>query len=205
MSTSPLAAPLIYREKRSLRRMRRAVDLMLVLLLAIVVVPVIALAAVAILIEDGRPVFFIQRRVGRFERLFSIYKLRTMKKNVGDGLSPTTSSDDRITRVGRFLRKMSIDELPQLMNIINGDMSIIGPRPEMGMILRRYEDWQHMRHLVSPGITCIWQSTVRSTVPLHKPEATHLDLEYIRNASPLLDGAILIRTASSLVSQKGAY
>jgi lipopolysaccharide/colanic/teichoic acid biosynthesis glycosyltransferase len=75
----------------------------------------------------------------------------------------------------------------------------------MSIILGRYERWQHLRHLVSPGITCIWQSTVRSTVPLHRPEATALDLEYIRRASPALDGAILWRTAKSLISQKGAY
>jgi lipopolysaccharide/colanic/teichoic acid biosynthesis glycosyltransferase len=198
--------PLIYRENRLMRRVRRAVDVTLVSVLLVVVAPILALAALAIVLEDGGPVFFTQRRVGRFERLFVIYKLRTMKVAAcGDRVSPSTAGDDRITRVGRILRRTSIDEMPQLLNVLRGEMSLIGPRPEMGMILGRYETWQHLRHLISPGITCIWQSTVRSTIPLHRPEATALDLDYIRRASPLLDGAILLRTVNSLVSQKGAY
>jgi lipopolysaccharide/colanic/teichoic acid biosynthesis glycosyltransferase len=198
--------PLIFRENRAMRRLRRLVDIALVLALSVVAVPVLAIAAMAILIEDGRPLLFKQRRVGRFERLFAIYKLRTMKKELcGDSHSPTSSSDDRITRVGRFLRETSIDELPQLLNVLRGEMSLIGPRPEMGIILPRYETWQHLRHLIPPGITCIWQSTVRSTIPLDRPEATALDLDYIHRASPFLDGAILLRTVNSLVSRKGAY
>ena len=200
------AATLIYRENRSMRRVRRVVDVVLALTFLLLVTPIVALAAIAILIEDGRPVFFTQRRVGRFERLFVMYKLRTMKKALcGDDPSPTSAADDRITRVGRVLRKTSIDEIPQLLNVLRGEMSIVGPRPEMGIILRRYETWQHLRHLVDPGITCIWQSTVRSTIPLDWPQATALDLDYIRRASPLLDGAILWRTVNSLVSPKGAY
>jgi lipopolysaccharide/colanic/teichoic acid biosynthesis glycosyltransferase len=197
---------LIYRENRPMRRLRRAVDIALVLPFLLLAAPLIALAALAIFIEDGGPVFFTQRRVGRFERLFVMYKLRTMKKaSCGDRPSPTTGSDDRITRVGRILRRTSIDEIPQLFNVLRGEMSLIGPRPEMGIILGRYKTWQHLRHLIDPGITCIWQSTCRSTIPLDWPQATALDLDYIRRASPLLDGAILLRTVNSLVSQKGAY
>jgi lipopolysaccharide/colanic/teichoic acid biosynthesis glycosyltransferase len=189
-----------------MRRVRRAVDIILAAPLLLLSAPVVALAAIAILLEDGGPVIFVQHRVGRFERLFVMYKLRTMKKAAcEDRVSPTSAGDDRITRVGRILRRASIDEIPQLLNVLRGDMSLIGPRPEMGIILGRYEAWQHLRHLISPGLTCIWQSTVRSTIPLHRPEATELDLDYIRRASPLLDGAILLRTVNSLVSQKGAY
>jgi lipopolysaccharide/colanic/teichoic acid biosynthesis glycosyltransferase len=84
-------------------------------------------------------------------------------------------------------------------------MSIVGPRPEMKVILPRYESWQHLRHLIPPGITCIWQATCRSTIPLDQPAATELDIEYIRRASPLLDGRLLLRTLVSVVFQKGAY
>ena len=138
--------------------------------------------------------------------MFTIYKLRTMKReHCGDRPSPTTSSDDRITRVGRIIRMTSIDELPQLANVILGHMSLVGPRPEMAIIMRKYEDWQHLRHLVTPGITCIWQTTCRKTVPLDRPEATALDLDYIRRASPMLDGALLVRTVATVVFPKGAF
>jgi lipopolysaccharide/colanic/teichoic acid biosynthesis glycosyltransferase len=201
-----IGSTFVYRENRMTRRIRRAVDAFLALTFLFLAGAILILAAIAILIEDGRPMFFTQRRVGRFERLFVMYKLRTMKKEFcGDSPSPTTAGDDRITRVGRILRRTSIDEIPQLINVLRGEMSLIGPRPEMGIIMKRYEPWQHLRHVISPGITCLWQITCRSTIPLDRPEATALDLDYIRNASPLLDGAILLRTVNSLVSAKGAY
>jgi lipopolysaccharide/colanic/teichoic acid biosynthesis glycosyltransferase len=128
------------------------------------------------------------------------------KAQCGDAPSPTSGADSRITNVGRFLRKTSIDELPQLFNVLLGDMSLIGPRPEMPVIINeRYEDWQHLRHLIPPGITCIWQATVRSTVPLDRPEATALDCEYISRASAKLDGEVLLRTAASVLMRRGAF
>ncbi|MBV9103314.1 MAG: sugar transferase [Candidatus Eremiobacteraeota bacterium] len=199
-------ATLIYREKRLARRIRRAVDVTIALLLLLAVAPVILVACAAILVEDGPPVFFRQRRAGRFERTFVIYKLRTMKRAAcGDEMSPATVDDRRITPVGRLLRRTSIDELPQLFNVLRGEMSLIGPRPEMQSLVQRYEPWQHLRHLIAPGITCIWQTTCRSTVPLHRPEATALDLEYIERASPLFDVALLARTITSVLSQRGAF
>jgi lipopolysaccharide/colanic/teichoic acid biosynthesis glycosyltransferase len=201
-----IGSTFVYRENRMTRRIRRVVDAFLALTFLFLAGPILILAAIAILIENGRPIFFTQRRVGRFERLFVMYKLRTMKKEFcRDSPSPTSAGDDRITRVGRILRRTSIDEIPQLINVLRGEMSLIGPRPEMGIIMKRYEPWQHLRHLMSPGITCLWQVTCRSTIALDRPEATALDLDYIRNASPLLDGAILLRTVNSLVSPKGAY
>jgi lipopolysaccharide/colanic/teichoic acid biosynthesis glycosyltransferase len=86
-----------------------------------------------------------------------------------------------------------------------GNMSLVGPRPEMPLMIQRYERWQHMRHLVTPGMTCIWQTTSRSQIPLHRPEATALDLDYIRNASPKLDGALIAQTIVSVLRFKGAY
>ena len=197
---------LIYRENLTTRRIRRAVDVTLALTLLILVAPILLVAAFAIFFEDGGPVVFKQRRAGRFERTFTIYKLRTMKlAECGDCPSPTSGGDSRITSVGKFIRKTSIDELPQLLNVVLGHMSLIGPRPEMPMMIARYEGWQHMRHLVAPGMTCIWQTTCRSTVPLNRPEATALDLDYIERASPALDSMLLLRTVATVVFPKGAF
>ena len=197
---------LIYRENRVTRRLRRTLDVLLAATLLLLTMPVIAIACLAIFVEDGGPILFTQRRAGRFERMFTIYKLRTMRLSACvDRPSPTNASDDRITRVGRVLRKTSIDELPQLVNVVLGDMALIGPRPEMPIVVARYAHWQHLRHLVPPGITGIWQTSCRSTIPLDRPEATALDLEYIERASPALDGLLLLRTVARVVSPKGAY
>jgi lipopolysaccharide/colanic/teichoic acid biosynthesis glycosyltransferase len=197
---------LIYRHdgmRHALQRLRDVAFASVVLLFA---APVLALAALAILIEDGGPVIFSQQRVGRFERLFTIYKLRTMRKSdCGDAQSPTGTGDSRITAVGKFLRKTSIDELPQLVNVIRGDMSLVGPRPEMPFIVRRYERWQHLRHLATPGLTGLWQVTCRSTVPLDHPEATALDLDYIASRSHVFDIRLIVGTVSALIRPKGAF
>jgi lipopolysaccharide/colanic/teichoic acid biosynthesis glycosyltransferase len=197
---------LTYRHSHARRRMRRIVDASIAAVALIVASPVLLAACIGILLEDGRPIFFRQRRAGRFERLFVIYKLRTMRlTDCTDRPTPRDGSDPRVTRMGRFLRKTSIDELPQLINVIRGDMTLVGPRPEMPLMIAGYERWQHMRHLVTPGLTCIWQTTSRSDIPLHQPEATALDLDYIRNASPKLDGTLLAQTVISVLRPKGAY
>jgi lipopolysaccharide/colanic/teichoic acid biosynthesis glycosyltransferase len=196
----------VYRHDQVHHALRRSRDVVLASTALIFAAPILLLAASAIYLEDGGPVLFRQRRVGRFERLFTIYKLRTMKKvECGDRVSPTHSRDQRITAVGRILRKTSIDELPQLINVIAGDMTLVGPRPEMPFLLRRYERWQHLRHLATPGMTGIWQVTHRSKIPLHEPAATALDLEYIRSASPGLDLRLMFKTIAVILFPKGAY
>jgi lipopolysaccharide/colanic/teichoic acid biosynthesis glycosyltransferase len=197
---------LTYKYDRRRRQVRRVVDAVLAGILLTFAAPVLALAIVAILIEDGPPIVFRQKRAGRFERLFIIYKLRTMRHaECVDRPKGADESDPRVTRVGRILRKTSIDELPQLINVIRGDMSLVGPRPEMPLMIARYQRWQHLRHLVSPGLTCIWQTTGRAKLPLHEPEATALDLQYIRDASPTLDGTLLAQTVVSVLRPKGAH
>jgi lipopolysaccharide/colanic/teichoic acid biosynthesis glycosyltransferase len=197
---------MIYRKKVAYNRLRRVIDVFCAICLLVVATPILLLSALAILCEDGGPIFFRQRRVGRFGRLFTIYKLRTMRKEeCVDSLSPTTGRDPRITRVGYWLRRSSIDELPQLLNILRGEMAFVGPRPEMPFIVREYEVWQHLRHLVTPGVTGLWQTTCRSTVPLHLPQATMLDLEYIRKASHTTDAAVVVKTIRSLISTEGAF
>lgn len=196
----------VYRDHPSRRAVRRTFDVALAGLSMPIVGPVLALACAAIALEDGPPFVFRQRRVGRFERTFTMFKLRTMRQDrCGDELKPASGSDPRVTRVGAVLRKLSIDELPQLFNVLRGDMTLVGPRPEMPFVVRRYERWQNLRHLVTPGLTCLWQTTCRSTVPLHLPEATALDLTYIRNQNVALDLRLLGATFRSVLGTKGAY
>ncbi len=202
------AAPpgFLYRHDHGYRRFARCIDVVVASVALVATSPVIALAALAIKLEDGGPVFFIQKRVGRFGRLFDVFKLRTMRSDAcTDQLSPSEARDMRITSVGRRLRKLSIDELPQLFNVIRGEMALVGPRPEMPFVVRQYAPWQQLRHLVTPGITGLWQVECRSVIPLHRPEATALDLKYISSASPLADGAILVKTVRAILSPHGAY
>jgi lipopolysaccharide/colanic/teichoic acid biosynthesis glycosyltransferase len=197
---------LIFRENVRYVRYRRAFDVAAALAALSVLMPILLLACIAILIEDGRPVFFCQRRVGRFGRIFVMYKLRTMRKETCvDRFAPASRFDPRVTRIGHSLRRLSIDEIPQLINVIRGDMALVGPRPEMPFVVREYADWQNLRHLVTPGVTGLWQATCRKTVPLHLPEATQLDLDYIRRASYLTDVLVLVKTVRTLISSEGAY
>ncbi len=198
--------PLVYRHRRAVSFLQRIRDVLLASIALIAIIPILVVAAFAIWCEDRGPILFTQRRVGRFERLFTIYKLRTMRvSQCGDGKSPTSSVDVRITKVGRILRKTSIDELPQLFNIIRGEMTLVGPRPEMPFIVRRYARWQHLRHLETPGLTGLWQINHRSTIPLDKFEATAVDLDYIVRSSPMYDLTLIYQTFSALVRSKGAY
>jgi lipopolysaccharide/colanic/teichoic acid biosynthesis glycosyltransferase len=165
-------------------RHRRFTDFVIASGALVLTAPILAIAAFAIWCEDRQTPFFTQTRVGQYGRLFTIYKLRTMRANAcGDAISPQSVGDARVTRLGRFLRKTSIDELPQLVNVIRGDMAIVGPRPEMPFVVQRYERWQHCRHLRKPGITGLWQISVRKQIPMHKPEATKIDLEYVRTSA----------------------
>ncbi len=194
-----------FRENCLYRRARRLFDLTVASVALAIASPVLLVAALAIALDDGGPILFRQQRVGRYGKLFVMYKLRTMQSSLcGDALKPTSGSDARVTRVGRILRRASIDELPQLFNVLRGEMAIVGPRPEMPLLVRKYERWQHLRHLAKPGVTGLWQTTCRASIPLHRAEATHIDLEYIRTASMMTDGMIVLRTFSALVSARGA-
>ncbi|MDB5039618.1 MAG: Undecaprenyl-phosphate galactose phosphotransferase [Candidatus Eremiobacteraeota bacterium] len=198
--------PVIYRHSRRVHLLRRIRDVVLASAALLVASPVLALAALAIVVEDGGPIIFTQRRVGHYERLFTIFKLRTMRlAECGDHTSPSGAGDGRITRVGRFLRKSSIDELPQLINVIRGDMTLVGPRPEMPFIVRNYRRFQHVRHVTPPGLTGLWQIMARSTIPLAHPAATAMDIEYLHRSSPSFDAALLFGTVPAVIRKKGAY
>jgi lipopolysaccharide/colanic/teichoic acid biosynthesis glycosyltransferase len=195
-----------YQENAGYLAARRIFDVVVCTIALLLLAPVIFVAALAIKLEDRGPVFFKQTRVGRFGRLFPMYKLRTMRSEAcGDALKPSGGGDTRMTKVGQLLRRLSIDELPQLLNVLRGEMTLVGPRPEMPFLVRRYAPWQQLRHIATPGITGLWQVTCRATVPLQRPEATALDLEYISRGSLFGDGAILLRTFWSLLTARGAY
>ncbi|HNM45706.1 MAG TPA: sugar transferase, partial [Candidatus Sumerlaeota bacterium] len=150
------------------------------------------------------PVFFAQDRVGRNGRRFRIWKYRTMLTSAPTyAVAPTEEMDPRITRFGRWLRKTSLDELSQLLNVLRGDMSIVGPRPEMPFIVDQYEPWQRRRLDVKPGLTGLWQVIGRKNLPLHLN--MQYDLYYIKNQSILLDIEILLRTIPAVLKGKGAF
>ena len=159
--------------------------------------------SLAIALESKGEIIFKQRRVGRDGKLFTIYKFRTMYQSAPSySYKPENGHDSRITRVGRLLRKTSLDELPQLVNVLKGDMSLVGPRPEMPFIVNLYEPWQHQRHNVLPGITGYWQVFARSLGPMH--EHGEYDVYYVKHQSALLDITLMIQTVYSVLTTKGA-
>ncbi|MBW2733382.1 MAG: sugar transferase [Deltaproteobacteria bacterium] len=149
-------------------------------------------------------VFFRQDRVGRNGKVFSLLKFRTMRTDAEVyATAPRHDEDPRITPYGRWLRASSIDELPNLLNVLRGEMSLVGPRPEMPFIVEQYEEWQRRRLLVKPGLTGLWQILGRKDLPLH--ENLHYDFYYIHNRSLLLDVSLIVRTAIAVLWRKGAY
>jgi exopolysaccharide biosynthesis polyprenyl glycosylphosphotransferase len=197
------------------RMMKRSLDLVISLVLMPFVLPIIGLAALAIRLDGPGPIFFKQNRVGENGRLFGMLKFRTMVPDAEnlrhlvehydeDGnLIHKTEDDPRITRVGRFLRRTSIDELPQIFNILKGDMSLVGPRPELPHLVEMYEPWQRKRFAVPQGLTGWWQVNGRSDKPMHLN--TEYDLYYVQNYSLLLDIIIIIKTIWVVLKGKGAY
>ncbi|MBI5154291.1 sugar transferase [Candidatus Poribacteria bacterium] len=154
--------------------------------------------------DSPGPVFFKQTRVGHDGKTFEIFKYRTMRTDAEKyAVAPSEEDDPRITRAGRWLRKTSLDEFPQLLNVLRGEMSMVGPRPEMPFIVESYEDWQRRRLDVKPGITGLWQVIGRKNLPLHLN--MEYDFYYIMNQSLLLDIEILIRTVPAVLKGRGAF
>jgi len=176
------------------RGVKRMFDLILSGMLLFFLLPLFAVLALLIRRDSPGPVFFKQTRVGKGGRLFPMYKFRTMYVETPSyGFSPRSSDDSRITVLGRLLRKTSLDELPQLWNVIRGEMSLVGPRPEMPFIVEQNDtELYRQRLLVKPGITGVWQISGDRTREIH--ENISYDIFYIENRSILLDVIILIRT-----------
>lgn len=165
----------------------------------LVIWPILLIVALLIKMDSKGPAIFKQPRIGKDGREFYIYKFRTMYITAPrEGKSPERPDDVRITRVGRFLRKTSIDELPQLFNILKGDMSLVGPRPEQKSIVEKYYGYyERQRFLVKPGITGLWQLSMDRTKPIH--ENLQYDYEYIRGISFWLDLKIICKTVLVLI------
>lgn len=183
--------------------MNRAVDLAISGGALVLASPVLALAALAIKLEDGGPVLYRQTRVGRDGVDFELLKVRTMvvgAETMGAGLS-VNRGDPRITRTGRLLRKLSLDELPQLWNVVRGDMSVIGPRPTLRYQVEQYDERQRHRLDVKPGITGWAQVNGRASLPW--ADRIELDVWYVEHRSPLVDLKILARTPFALF--RGTY
>ena len=201
---------------RSSSFFKRLMDIVLSILAIIAFSPVFLITALLVKITSPGPIIFSQVRVGRFGRHFKFYKFRSMyidaearkaelmKLNESqDGVIFKMKKDPRITPVGRFIRKFSIDELPQLFNVLLGDMSLVGPRPPLPSEVRTYTLEERKRLNITPGITCLWQVSGRSELPFSKQIA--LDKEYIASQSAWNDFLILLKTIPAILTGRGAW
>jgi lipopolysaccharide/colanic/teichoic acid biosynthesis glycosyltransferase len=183
----------------------RVIDVVLAGLLLLLASPLLALTAIAIRLESRGPVFYKQQRVGRDGEPFELWKLRTMvpgAESMGAGIY-IVEGDTRITRVGRLLRRFSLDELPNLINVLRGEMAIVGPRPTVQEQVDRYTDRQRRRLEVKPGITGWAQINGRTSLPW--PDRIELDVWYVEHRSLRLDFRILLKTARMLATGHGLY
>lgn len=197
------------------RLLKRAFDLAIAGATLLVALPFMAVITLLIKMDSAGPVIFRQQRVGENGRLFSMYKFRSMIDNAEQlqaEISQVTeegaiifkkADDPRVTRIGRFLRHTSLDELPQLINVVKGDMSLVGPRPELPFLVGQYEPWQHKRFAVPQGMTGWWQINGRADKPLHLH--TEDDIYYVQNYSLWMDIYILLKTPWVVIRGKGAY
>ena len=194
---------------------KRAMDIIGSLCGIILLSPLLIIVALAIKIEDPKgSIFFSQQRCGKDNKLFPMYKFRSMVSNAEelleelmehnemDGPVFKIKDDPRITRVGKFIRKTSIDELPQLFNILRGDMSIVGPRPAIPHEVAEYSHYHKQRLLVKPGLTCIWQGSGRNSIGFD--EWMEMDLEYIEKRNLWMDTKLIFKTVGVLFGDKNA-
>lgn len=197
------------------RVIKRAFDLVIGSIIQLLILPLMIVIAIAIRLDSPGPIIFRQQRVGENGRLFWMYKFRSMYLNAEARLHEMMRADQdgnmihkrrddpRVTQIGRLLRKFSLDELPQFINVLKGDMSLVGPRPELPILVDKYEPWQRVRFAVPQGITGWWQVNGRSDKPMHLN--TEDDLYYVRNYSLLLDLHIILKTALVVIRSEGAY
>ena len=194
---------------------KRAFDLIVGSGILLLLLPVIPLVALMIRFDSEGPVFYRQQRIGMGGRPFRFYKFRSMRadsdrlradleaRNELSGPVFKIKNDPRVTAVGQFLRRSSLDEIPQIFNVLKGDMSIVGPRPALPGEVARYEAWHRRRLDVKPGITCLWQVAGRSHVDFD--EWMRLDIEYMSRRSLRTDVAIFLKTIPAVIARRGAY
>jgi exopolysaccharide biosynthesis polyprenyl glycosylphosphotransferase len=194
---------------------KRIFDIVVGTIIVIMLIPILPLIAIMIKLDTRGPVLFKQDRVGGNGKIFKFYKFRSMvhradegkgglsEMNEQDGPVFKIRSDPRITSVGRFLRRSSLDEIPQMFNVLKGDMSIVGPRPPLPGEVANYQPWHMGRLAVKPGITCLWQISGRSHIGFN--EWMRLDMEYLKTRSFKTDLLIFLRTIPAVIARKGAY
>lgn len=201
---------------------KRLFDFTFALLAIVMLSPILILIALGVILSSRGPAIFMQKRVGRDGRVFHFYKFRSMMANNDESIhkayfeklirgrrekecgdSFKIKNDPRITSIGRFLRKTSLDELPQLFNVLKGEMSLVGPRPPIDYEVDQYQDWHRQRLHAQPGITGLWQVSGRSSVPFD--EMVLLDIHYMEHWSLILDLKIILRTVPVVVFGIGAY
>jgi lipopolysaccharide/colanic/teichoic acid biosynthesis glycosyltransferase len=195
--------------------LKRLFDIIASLLAIVLLAPVFIFAAVGIMAESKGPLFYRQTRVGLKGKHFSMWKFRSMQPNLSPsdtarlreaqtqaGLRFKMADDPRITNVGKFIRKYSVDELPQLFNVLVGDMSLVGPRPAIPSEVAEYTSRQMLRLQSVPGITCIWQVSGRSNIPFL--QQVEMDIEYIYKANIVLDLTLLLKTVPAVLFCRGA-
>lgn len=200
---------------RSTEAIKRFFDVLCSALALLLVAPLFLVIAVLIKLEDGGPVFFLQKRVGKWGKEFRMYKFRSMCLNAeqqlesvlsrnrhANGITFKAKDDPRITRVGKFLRKFSLDEFPQFYNVLVGDMSLVGPRPPIPREVEQYTIEDRRRLEVTPGLTCFWQIGGRAEIDF--PEQVQLDVQYIESQSLWLDIKILVKTVPAVLLGRGA-
>ena len=181
---------------------KRGFDFILALIASIILSPVILIVAVLVRIKLGSPVLFKQPRPGKNEKIFNMYKFRTMT-DARDENGELLPDEVRLTKFGKTLRSTSLDELPELFNILKGDMSIIGPRPALPREVAEYGEFDKLRLLVKPGLSCYWQVSGRSNIPFD--EWMKLDVKYIKEMSLLTDIKIILLTFPAVFKGDGAY
>jgi len=195
---------------------KRFIDIIASILLLLLLTPLFGVIMLLIYLSSPGPVFYKQTRVGRWGKLFTMWKFRSMycdadarlkeimaQNEMTGGVIFKMKNDPRIIPIGRFIRKASIDELPQLWNVFKGDMSLVGPRPALPSEVNQYSLQDRQRLEVIPGITCIWQVSGRSDIPF--PQQVQLDVEYIQSQSLLLDLKLLLKTIPAVLLSRGAY
>ncbi|AIF67935.1 multidrug MFS transporter [Terribacillus saccharophilus] len=203
-------------QRRSYVFSKRIIDVVLSFIGLILLLPVFLVVGILIKLEDKNgSVIFRQERVGKDGKIFSMYKFRSMVANAEDLLENLYSEneangplfkmreDPRVTRVGKFIRKTSLDELPQLINVLKGEMSLVGPRPALPIEVAEYNNYQRQRLKVVPGLTCYWQVGGRSNLSFE--EQINLDLRYIENCNLIVDFSLIIRTFRVLFGSKDAF
>lgn len=210
-----LINPQKIKSRKAYHFVKRALDIVLASMGLVLLSPLMAVIAYKIKKEDKGSIFYKQIRVGKDGRHFEMYKFRSMVTNADELLSKLKDQnevngamfkmkhDPRITEVGHFIREHSLDELPQLVNVLRGDMSLVGPRPPLPSEVKQYTSYDAQRLLVTPGCTGLWQATERNNVGFN--EMVQLDLEYIQNSSILFDLLIILRTIAIIFKPNGSY